>query len=42
MSNPNLKKGSAFAKIFAALGGTTRALNAAKKQTKKPKGGRKR
>ena len=38
--NKNLKKGSAFAKIFAALGGTTRALNAARAKTSKPKGGK--
>lgn len=42
MPNPFLKKGSAFAKIFAALGGTTRALNAAKKQAKKTKGRKRR
>jgi hypothetical protein len=35
MGNPNLKKGSAFAKVFAALGGTKRALNAAKKGKRK-------
>ena len=35
MGNPNLKKGSAFAKIFAALGGTTKALNDARKTKKK-------
>lgn len=42
MANPNLKKGSFTAKIFAALGGTTRALNAAKKAgpKKKPTGKR--
>lgn len=35
MANPNLKKDSAFARVFAALGGTRRALNAAKKGAKK-------
>lgn len=40
MANSNLKKGSFTAKIFAALGGTTRALNAATKKGGK-KGGKK-
>lgn len=37
MGNPNLKKGSPFAKVFAALGGTKRALNAVKKKGGKKK-----
>jgi hypothetical protein len=38
MGNPNLTKGSAFAKVFAQLGRTTKALLKEKEKARRRKG----